>query len=85
MRPAANGRKRHRLLKMTPLGGEVPGAVLFFLCVFVVCMSPPQLFEYVFYIYIEINLYFCGIKGAIEVLGWIADPSLKALTASFLS
>ena len=46
---------------------------------------PPQLFEYVFYIYIEINLYFCGIKGAIEVLGWIADPSLKALTASFLS
>ena len=32
-----------------------------------------------------INLYFCGIKGAIEVLGWIADPSLKALTASFLS
>lgn len=47
--------------------------------------NSPQLFEYVFYIYIEINLYFCGIKGAIEVLGWIADPSLKALTASFLS
>jgi len=46
--------------------------------------NSPQLFEYVFYIYIEINLYFCGIKGAIEVLGWIADPSLKALTASFL-
>ena len=28
--PETNGRKRHRLLKMTPLGGEVPGAVLFF-------------------------------------------------------
>lgn len=45
--------------------------------------NSPQLFEYVFYIYIEINLYFCGIKGAIEVLGWIADPFLKALVTLF--
>ena len=71
-------------MEMTPLGGEVPrGGIVFFVC-FCGVYVPPQLFEYVFYIYIEINLYFCGIKGAIEVLGWIADPSLKALTASFL-